>query len=93
MIEYRITRQAVDVQESWAAVPGTPAREIELSPPAGDEWSLHTFEHGQDQVVAVWTRPKRPHAMSAVYVNSEATVPAEPSPIKTVADIPEPHAQ
>jgi hypothetical protein len=92
MIEYRITRQAVDGQESWTAVPGAPARELELHSPAGEEWSLHTFEHGQDQVVAVWTRQKRPHAMSAVYVNSEAPASAEQSPVKTMADIPVPHS-
>ena len=93
MIEYRITRQAVDGDDGWAAVAGARARELELHPPAGEEWSLHSFEHGPDQVVAVWTRQKRPHAMSAVYVNSDAPAAAEPSPVKTVADIPEPHAR
>lgn len=91
MNEYRITRQAVDTDEKWQPVPGAPVRELELHPPAGDDWSLHSFEHGPTQVVAVWTRSKRPHAMSGVYSHPDPqTTDGRPSPIKTVADIPTP---
>jgi hypothetical protein len=91
MLEYKITRQAVDSDDHWVAVPGAPARENELFPPAGEEWSLHSFEHGDKQVVAVWTREKRLHAMSEVYSHSEAQGgSAAHSPVKTIADIPVP---
>jgi hypothetical protein len=89
MMEYRMTRQAVE--QEWTAVEGAPAREMELHPPAGDEWTLHSFEHGQSQVVAVWVRQKRLHEMSEIYSHSEVNAAAAAhAPIKTVADIPEP---
>ena len=91
MLEYKITRQAVGAEDTWIAVPGAPARESELHPPTGEDWSLHSFEHGDTQVVAVWTREKRLHAMSEIYSHSDAPgVQAAPAPVKTVADMPEP---
>jgi hypothetical protein len=91
MLEYKITRQAVDGDDKWVAVPGAPARENDLFPPAGEEWALHSFEHGDTQVVAVWTREKRLHAMSEVYSHSEGQAGnAVQPPVKTIADIPEP---
>ena len=90
MNEFKITRQPVE-DNQWAVVQGTSARAIELHPPEGDDWALHSFEHGQDQVVAVWTRAKRPHAMSEVYAHSHEHDNTQ-SAVKTVADIPVPHA-
>lgn len=76
----------------WAAVPGAPAREMELYPPAGEDWTLHSFEHSPAQVIAVWERKRRPHVMSEVYSHpagsDDSTI--APSPVKTVADIPKP---
>ena len=89
MNEYKITRQAVDME--WPAVRGASAREMELHPPSGDEWILHSFEHSDAQVVAVWERLKRPHAMSAVYSDAESEGDAAMhKPVKTIADMPEP---
>jgi len=91
MLEYKITRQTVGSEDTWVAVPGAPARESDLYPPAGEDWTLHSFEHGDTRVVAVWTREKRLHAMSEIYSHSDAQgVSAAAAPIKTVADIPEP---
>jgi hypothetical protein len=89
MLEYKMTRQTIDTE--WKPIEGAPAREMELYPPAGDEWSLHSFEHGPAQVVAVWVREKRLHEMSEIYSHSDASAStAARTPIKTVADIPEP---
>ena len=90
MLEYKITRQAVDTE--WAVVPGTAAREVELHPPAGDDWTLHSFEHAPEQVVAVWQRPKRPHPMSEIYATTDkaGTASGAPRPVKTASDMPEP---
>jgi hypothetical protein len=88
-MEYKMTRQAVDTV--WTAIAGATAREMDLHPPSGEDWSLHSFEHGPDQVVAVWMREKRPHEMSEIYSHPNANSSASaPSPVKTVADIPEP---
>jgi hypothetical protein len=87
MIEYKITRQAVDVE--WAPVQGSPAREIELHAPSGEDWTLHSFEHSDSRVVAVWEREKRSHPMSEVYSHPEGQDPGT-TPVKTVADIPKP---
>ena len=89
MIEYKITRQAVDME--WALVQGAHAREMDLHPPAGDDWTLHSFEHSPTEVVAVWERQRRAHAMSDVYSHSESqdSTAAQP-PVKTIADMPEP---
>ncbi len=87
MIEYKMTRQAVDME--WAPVKGAPAREMALHPPAGDDWKLHSFEHSAAAVVAVWERPRRAHEMSEIY--SDAENPSAPqSPAKTISEIPEP---
>ncbi len=87
--EYKMTRQAVD--KDWAAVEGAPAREMDLYPPAGEGWSLHSWEHEPAQVVAVWAREKRVHEMSEIYSHSDANAAtAVQAPVKTVADIPEP---
>ena len=83
-----MTKQAVDTE--WTAVVGAPAREIDLHPPAGEGWVLHSCEHGPAQVVAVWTREKRPHQMSEIYSHPEGHAPSGVAPVKTVADIPEP---
>lgn len=83
MNEYKITRQAVDTD--WTAVAGAPAREMDLYTPAGDDWNLHSFEHGEKLVVAVWVRAKR-HGMSDVYSHAEGGQ----APVKTIADMPEP---
>ena len=91
MNEFKITRQPVEDKEKWAVVQGTSARALELHPPEGEDWALHSFEHGQDEVVAVWMRAKRPHAMSEVYVHPHEQETTQPS-VKTVADIPVPHA-
>jgi len=84
MVEYKITRQAVDME--WAVVPGAPTREIELHPPAGEEWTLHSFEHSSAQVVAVWEREKRAHPMSEIYSHTNEDL----GTVKTVADMPAP---
>ena len=84
-----MTRQTVGQQ--WTPIAGAPAREMELHAPAGEEWSLHSFKHGETEVVAVWVREKRLHEMSEIYSHSDAnTANAAHSPVKTVADIPEP---
>lgn len=88
MIEYKITRQAVDVD--WAPVQGAPAGELELHPPAGEDWTLHSFEHSESRVVAVWQRTRRPNAMSEIYAHPEGEAPGHKAPVKTVADIPKP---
>jgi len=87
--EYKMTRQAVDMD--WPTVAGAQARELELHPPAGEGWSLHSCEHGPVQVVAVWQREKRLHEMSDVYSHSVEDAPTGgQAPTKTIADIPEP---
>ena len=87
--EYKMTRQAVDMD--WAPVEGAPAREMELHPPAGEEWALHSCEHGTAQVIAVWVREKREHEMSEIYSHSDVnTQTAVQAPVKTVADMTEP---
>ena len=91
MNEFKITRQPVEDKNQWAVVQGTSARALELHPPEGEDWSLHSFEHGQDEVVAVWTRAKRPYAMSEVYAHSHEQDTAQAA-VKTVADIPLPKA-
>jgi len=85
MIEYKMTRQAVE--GAWAEVKGAPTREMELHPPAGEEWALHSFVHGRTEVVAVWSREKRLHAMSEVYSHAEGQ---PPTAVKTIADMPVP---
>jgi hypothetical protein len=87
MIEYKMTRQAVE--GDWGAIEGAPAREMDLYPPAGEDWSLHSFVHGRTEVVAVWAREKRAHAMSDVYSHSDAPAGAQAA-VKTIADMPEP---
>ncbi len=84
MMEYKITRQAADME--WAPVQGAAARELELHPPAGEDWVLHSFEHSASQVVAVWEREKRAHPMSPVYAHTDSNA----GPVKTIADIPNP---
>ena len=87
MNEYKITRQPVDMD--WAVVPGAEAREMALHPPSGDEWTLHSFEHSESRVVAVWERPKRAHAMSEIYSHPESEHETG-QPVKTIADMPKP---
>jgi len=88
MIEYKITRQAVDME--WGTVSGAPAREMELHPPAGEDWTLHSFEHSAAQVVAVWERQRRAHPMSEVYSHPDGDGSTAKQPVKTVADMPIP---
>ena len=87
MIEYKMTRQAVDVD--WTPVQGAPARELDLHPPSGEDWTLHSFEHSDARVVAVWERKRRAHAMSEIYAHPESTDPTHQH-VKTTADIPKP---
>ncbi len=88
MIEYKITRQAVDME--WTPVHGAPARELQLHSPTGEDWTLHSFEHSEARVVAVWERQQRPHPMSNVYADPETLGTGAPAPVKTIADIPKP---
>ena len=89
MNEFKITKQPVEDADQWAAVPGTPVRAIELHPPEGEDWSLHSFQNGNAEVVAVWMRTRRPHAMSEVYAHPHEQDAAQLA-VKTVADIPAP---
>ena len=85
--EYKMTRQAVD--QDWAVAAGAQAREMELHSPAGEDWELHSCEHGPTQVVAVWVREKREHEMSEIYAHSDENATGQ-SAVKTIADIPVP---
>jgi hypothetical protein len=83
MIEYKMTKQGVD--GDWSVVEAAPTREMDLYPPAGDDWTLHSFKHHASEVVAVWSREKR-HGMSDVYVHSGGVQ----TPAKTIEEMPEP---
>jgi len=85
MLEYKMTRQAVDMD--WAPVQGAAARELELHPPSGEDWALHSFEHSEARVVAVWSREKRPHTMSDAYAHPDSPSTGH---TKTIADMPVP---
>ena len=71
-------------------MPGARAREMDLHQPAGEDWTLHSFEHSVTEVVAVWERPKRAHAMSEVYSRADSEDEKRQQPVKTISDMPEP---
>lgn len=89
MNEYKITRQPADAE--WAAVEGAPAGEMDLHPPHGEDWTLHSFANSSSQILVVWQRPKRTHAMSEVYSHAGGSEATGAEPVKTIAAMPEPN--